>query len=39
MLRRDAVYRIFNDDVMIGLVVVLALAVISRFSIMIYQRE
>ena len=28
MLRRDAVYRIFNDDVMIGLVAVLALAVI-----------
>lgn len=28
MLRRDAVYRIFNDDVMIGLVGVLALAVI-----------
>lgn len=28
MLRRDAVYRIFNDDVMIGLVLVLALSVI-----------
>ena len=28
MLRREAVYRIFNDDVMIGLVAVLALAVI-----------
>ena len=28
MLRRDAVYRIFNDDVMIGFVAVLALAVI-----------
>ncbi|VVB63908.1 Cobalt/magnesium transport protein CorA [uncultured archaeon] len=28
MFRRDAVYRIFNDDVMIGLVAVLALAVI-----------
>jgi Mg2+ and Co2+ transporter CorA len=28
MLRRDAVYRIFNDDVMIGLVAVLALTVI-----------
>jgi Mg2+ and Co2+ transporter CorA len=28
MLRRDAVYRIFNDDVMIGLVAVLALAMI-----------
>jgi Mg2+ and Co2+ transporter CorA len=31
MLRRDAVYRIFNDDVMIGLVAVLALAVIFPF--------
>lgn len=31
MLRRDAVYRIFNDDVMIGLVVVLALTVIFPF--------
>jgi hypothetical protein len=31
MLRRDAVYRIFNDDVMIGLVTVLALAVIFPF--------
>ena len=30
MLRRDAVYRIFNDDVMIGLVAILALAVIFQ---------
>ena len=31
MLRRDAVYWIFNDDVMIGLVTVLALVVILPF--------
>lgn len=30
MLRRDAVYRIFNDDVMIGLVAVLAIAAILQ---------
>jgi len=34
-----AVYRIFNDDVMIGLVAVLALAVIFPLLIIIYQRE